>query len=149
MISDLTDDGRRWWVCGAVTWDGLFLIDAPNKRAALAQYRRMITDGERANRTPWREIHAVLANAGLSVHETPLTTPHAFMLDLAQALGHEATRWSTGREVIIPAIDNLDAITEAVALLTAELGIEKAGRMRAQVLARYHTLPDQLAASRQ
>lgn len=136
-MTELSDDGRRWWVCGAATWESLTLIPAPHKRAALAAYRRMLTDGERANRTPVREIRDVLAHAGLTVRQTPLTTPDAFMLDLAQFLGYEATRWSTGREVILPAIDNPAAVAEAVDLLTAEVGEEKAGRMRAQILDRY------------
>ena len=136
-MTELTDDGRRWWVCSAATWESITLIPAPHKRAALTEYRRMLTAGERANGTSGREIRQVLAHAGLSVHETPLTTPHAFMVDLAQFLGYEATRWSTGREVIVPAVDNPAAVAEAVDLLTAELGDTKASRMRTQLLDRY------------
>jgi hypothetical protein len=123
------DDGRTWWACSA-TNPVMFFYEAPNMRAALAEFRRDLTAGMRQAGISFRDIRKNLAGADIRAVAGPLTTPAAYDLDTAQTLTKATAaprRVPTGS----PA-----QLAEMTATLTSELG-EQATKIRAGVLARY------------
>lgn len=133
-MTELTDDGRTWWVCGANTWPGVHLYEARNGRAALAAYRRDLTAAERADGRGIRHTQQLLTASGLYVVAGPLTTPQAHELDLAMALAEEATRWTSDHyEVPIENPMSAPGVQDMFRRITPE----KAARIRAHVLAAY------------
>lgn len=131
----VTDDGRRWWVVGAISWHGWMIYQAPNGRSAVAAYRRDILAAERLNR-PVTEARLLVQHAGLHVVAGPLTTPAAYELDLARSLADEITRWST-EEIHVPI--GAPIHPDDMAELIRRAGADKADRVRKVVRAQYAT----------
>lgn len=80
------DDGRSWWFCGANTWDGHYLADAPTARSALAQYRRAVIEGERSGGRTRRDAEEIARVAGLHIIDGPVSTPIAREREFGWAL---------------------------------------------------------------
>lgn len=79
-------DHRQWWYCGAATWVGLHLVEAPTARSALAQYRRDLIEAERLAGRTRRDAEAVVRVAGLRIVEGPLDTAAAREREFGWAL---------------------------------------------------------------
>lgn len=83
------DDGRQWWFLGSKLWMGVHPYAAANARAALAAYRRDLTDAELANGRSRRYTAEYLRAAELYVVEGPLTTSQAYERELGWSLAWE------------------------------------------------------------
>jgi hypothetical protein len=118
MATQLTDDGRTWYVC----------------RAAVAAYRRDLTAAERADGRSVRHTRELLSASGLHAVAGPLTTPQAYELDLAMALADEATRWSTD-EYTVPLENPMAA--PGFQEMFRRIAPAKAARIRVHILTRY------------
>lgn len=91
----IVDDGRRWWYISAIFWSAtLHVQDAPNRRAALAAFRRDLIDAEVANGRSRREATALARVAGLKVVEGPLTTPAAYEREVGWAWAWKACKFT-------------------------------------------------------
>lgn len=124
-MSDLTDDGRRWWFLGAALWVGVHPYAAVNARAALAEYRRDLTAAEIANGRSRRETAEYLWGAGLCVVDGPLSTPAAFAREFGWALAWALCEWSADVPVAPATPEECTA---------RGMAVEKVERIRVNVL---------------
>lgn len=124
----VVDDGRRWWFVGADTWPTEHSYAASNGRAALAAYRRDLTEAERAGGRSVREIAVILRCAKLQVTGGPMSTPEAYERDLGWALATEVTRWTS---------DVAHTPVTSVADCKPRLSDEQIAAVRADVLRRF------------
>lgn len=80
------NDRRSWWFCGANTWVGHYLAEAPTARQALAQYRHALIEGERSAGRSRRDAEEIARIAGLHIIDGPLSTPVAREREFGWAL---------------------------------------------------------------
>jgi hypothetical protein len=138
-VADLrvvTDDGRNWWLLGAVAWMGVHLYQARTARAALAEYRRDLTAAERSDGRSRRDIAELLRAASLTVLLGPMTTVEAYQYDLAASYAEELQRWKDYNVTVAFAVTPMTCVDMA-----AKMDPVKAALIRVHVRAAY--LPDQ------
>lgn len=131
-MSELIDDGRKWWRCTGTLWMGVHTYAAPNARAAVAAYRRDLTEAEVSCGRSRRETVHWLRLAQLHVVDGPWTTPEAYELDLGWELAFELTRW-TDLEPVGPA---------PLELAQERLGEDKVAAIATQVRKRFEVAHD-------
>ena len=128
----VTDDGRTWWLLGADLWPGVHLYCHPSAYSAIAEYRRDLTDAERANGRTVRDVRDWLTAARLHVVAGPMTTVDAYQYDLARAYADELERFKDFTIDVGAEISPLAATD-----LAARIDRGKAARIRALVRAEY------------
>ncbi|MEU0078434.1 hypothetical protein ABZY58_11105 [Micromonospora tulbaghiae] len=88
-----TTDQRRWWLVAASSIARTHLYEAPNRRSAIAAFRRDLRDAEHGNGRSHRETNLWL-RAQTFTAQGPLTTEQAFTIDFGWALTSAVDRWA-------------------------------------------------------
>ncbi|MER7331794.1 MULTISPECIES: hypothetical protein [unclassified Micromonospora] len=122
-------DQRRWWRVAASNVGRSHLYEAPNQRAAIAAFRRDLSEAERTNGRSRRETDLWL-RANDFTAQGPLTTAQAFAIDFRWELAAAIDRWSPLQH------DPDSGVTEEHAQRYG-LSDERIERIRQQVATKY------------